>query len=102
MQRLIGYLGFALIAMVIIASVLAYLVVGIHPASGIMTDGLGRAVSPAPFYIRLSGADFWPGLTWWLADLVLFWGALFIAYKAIIFGFAKPDRHSNTARNSHL
>jgi hypothetical protein len=61
---------------ILMAGFLAYMVVTFEPSTKIVTDGLGRTMSPAPALARifLLGSERWAGLTWFFGDFAIFWG----------------------------
>ena len=67
---------------VFVVGFLAYFVFSLDPSTHQQVDGLGRALEPSPWFIRLIFGQerLWPGWGWWLTDFVWFWGGLGIAY----------------------
>ena len=66
---------------VIITALLAYFVVAKDSTS--WTDGLGRSLVPAPWLARLifGASKEWAGWSWFLVDLVWFWGGIWLAFS---------------------
>jgi len=63
-----------------IAAFLAYFVTSAGPNP---TDGLGRPLTEAPVLMRIVfGQDrMWAGLSWFLGEMVIFWGCVVLAMK---------------------
>ena len=89
MRKMIGVIGVALIVAVLIASFVAYFLYTTNPATNIMHDGFGRQLSQSPFLIRwIFGQDrLWAGWLWFVGDMVIFWGGLFVGFNLISWGF---------------
>ena len=63
---------------VLVVGVLAYFVTSYGSETGMVLDGLGRFLEPAPFIAQfVFGSDrLWPGWGWFVIDLVWFWGGV--------------------------
>lgn len=65
---------------VIITGLLAYFIVAKDSTSWV--DGLGRSLVPAPWPARLifGASKEWAGWSWFLVDLLWFWGGIWVAF----------------------
>ena len=50
---------------------LSYSLLKVDPTTGVLHDGLGRAIVSAPPIMRLIAVHEWRGLTWWIIDSIL-------------------------------
>lgn len=88
MRKVIGALGLLLIGAILVAAFLAYFVVGFDQTSRTWSDGLGRQLSKSPAVVSwLFDQGEWPGLRWFLADFLIFWGGGAIAVLMMRWGF---------------
>lgn len=93
MRKLVGYSGAILVLALLIMGFFAYFVRSVDPVTHVWYDGLGRRLSDAPLIARLifgSERD-WAGWTWFLVDMVVFWGGFGIAVLLCQFGFRDAD-----------
>jgi hypothetical protein len=84
MKKIIGKImfgvGFLIGASLLIAGFLAYFIT--QSRNGVIIDGLGRSLLESPLLLRLIfGQDrLWPGLGWFMVDMVIFWGGVGLIY----------------------
>jgi hypothetical protein len=76
--RLLRWAGGCVLGTTLLAGFLAYFVERKDPVTHRIYDGLGRALSDSPLFIRLVfGQDqLWAGWTWFGIDMLVFWGGL--------------------------
>ena len=69
----------------LILGFLAYFVSSFDKSKGIMHDGLGRVLFESPFIVRfIFGQErLWPGWSWFIIDMIIFWGGIAIGYWLI-------------------
>ena len=69
------------VAVIVIYSVCATMLVRTDSATGIMTDGFGRVITEPPFLFRwyLCIGE-WVGLGWFIIDTIVFWGLVAVAW----------------------
>jgi len=86
-------LGFILGASVFLATCNAYFVTKFDPVNKMSYDGFGRLLTESPFFVRIIFGQerFWAGWSWFIADLIIFWGGVGVAWLFIDFGF-KDDK----------
>ncbi len=67
---------------VFVAGFIAYFVTTMDRTTGQIVDGFGRPLNPTPGVLRLAfGLErMWTGFFWWLADLLWFFGGLYLAF----------------------
>jgi hypothetical protein len=93
-RKFVGVVGLLLIAAILVAGFLAYFVVSFDQTSRTWFDGLGRPLSKAPILVSwLHDQREWPGLAWFLTDLIVFWGGGAVAVTMLRWGFrlVRPD-----------
>lgn len=85
---------------VFVAATIAYFVTSIDPVTGTVTDGLGRMLHEPPALARLILTDErrWAGLWWHLADIVWFFGGIWLSFT--LFNWGENAKSGTTkARN---
>lgn len=87
MRKLLS--GISLVVSLVIGIALIYYVFNAYfiisfSTQGKMVDGLGRTLYESPWLVNfiLRTGD-WPGLTWFLIDLIVFWSSIFVLYLLI-------------------
>lgn len=62
---------------------LAYMVRSVDTGDGVVHDGLGRELKPAPFVARyIFGAErMYAGAAWFVIDLVVFWTSVILFFQ---------------------
>lgn len=93
MRKIIGWLGVAIMTGTMIAAFVAYFVVSLDPSTKTMFDGFGRPLSASPVLMRLVFGQerLWAGAFWFLADMVLFWGGLWVGFSVAGWGLKKIE-----------
>lgn len=93
MRKIVGGIGVAILISVLIAGFIATYVYNTDPATGLIHDGFGRTLFVSPFIIRfIFGQDrLWPGFSWAIADLVIFWGGMAMGFRIAAWGFLGSD-----------
>jgi hypothetical protein len=88
LRKIFAVLGGFWIIAILILSFLAYFVTEPGPR-----DGLGRHLYYSPIFVRMIfGQDrLWPGLAWFIGDMVIFIGSSGLAL--LIFEWLKPDEN---------
>ncbi len=94
MRKLALYAGAVVIVIVFVAAFVAYFVSALDVTTQQLADGFGRPLSESPLFMRLVlGQDqLWAGWTWFLVDLVVFWGGIAIGY--LLIGYGLKDEKS--------
>jgi hypothetical protein len=84
-RKILGWLLCLGWVVIIACGFLAYIVTAHDPNTKIVSDGLGRQLYDAPWLVRmfLFGSDRWPGLGWFVADFVIFWGFAALSYYVV-------------------
>ena len=82
-------LGFLIGASVFLGTCNAYFVTKFNPANKAFYDGFGRPLTTSPFFMRIVFGQerLWAGWSWFLMDLIIFWGGIAIAWYLVDFGF---------------
>lgn len=75
-------LGVAVGLSVLAAATMAYFVSSVDPATGAAYDGLGRILSRPPLWAQMlvTEENRWAGLLWHIADVVWFFGGIWLSY----------------------
>lgn len=89
MRKIVGYFGIAIILVLIVLGINAYFITSF--TGGQLVDGFGRALYPGPPIMRLLGDPDWPGLRWFIIDMIIFWPSIILAIYMIVFGFKIRD-----------
>lgn len=94
MKKLSKILGLIIGASVFLATCNAYFVTKFNPVDKTFYDGFGRLLNPSPFFMRMVfGQDrFWAGWSWFLIDLIIFWGGMAIAILLINLGYKETKK----------
>lgn len=60
----------------------AYMVKSVNIGDGIVHDGLGRELRPAPFFLKFFfGAEpMYAGPVWFVVDFITFWGSIAVLF----------------------
>ena len=89
-------LGVAVGLSVFSAATMAYLVISTDPLTGAVTDGLGRALHepPALAKILITDGNRWAGIWWHLADIVWFFGGIWLSFALLS---CRSDDRANEA-----
>ena len=85
MNKFVGFIGKILIGLVIILTIVAYFFTSYDSNTNIWYDGLGRQMYELPNFLRffIGPENHWPGLFWFVVDLVVFWGGIIIGFHLI-------------------
>ncbi len=88
MKFLSKLLGIALGAGVAIAAFMAYFYRSVNRQTGIVTDGLGRALTEPPLWAKffITNDPIWAGFGWHLFDIIWFFGLGYLAFLLFDYG----------------
>ena len=89
MRRAMRWLGVAMIIGPFLAAFIGYFVFRFDPQTKIVYDGFGRQVSESPWFMRLIFGQerLWAGWVWFIGDLIIFWGSIWLGIKLAAWGF---------------
>lgn len=87
-KKIVGYFGGAVGVAVFAATFVAYFTFSFDQ-TGQAYDGFGRPLSESPILVRMFFGQerMWAGGLWFVADLIIFWGGLGIAFYLLSWGF---------------
>lgn len=91
MRKVVGWFGVVIIGCVVIAAFIAYFVLSFDPQSKITVDGFGRQLFDAPWFVKtfLGQDHLWAGWSWFIVDMLIFWGGVGIGSRLASWGLKK-------------
>lgn len=89
MKKVVGYIGVGIILALFVAGFIAYFITSVDPNSHSLYDGFGRPLSESPWLAKfIFGQErLWAGWTWFIADMVIFWGGIGFGFSLTNYGF---------------